>query len=117
MNTSIPPPLQPGAVLAEQFELRALIGRGSTATVYRAWDRRRGAVVALKVASYEPGRAGPETAAHWEREAGLLERLDTPHIVRFYGLYDDAPLAEPVLSRWSTSRANRSRRAWPATAH
>ncbi len=91
MNTPIPPPLQPGAVLAEQFELRALIGRGSTATVYRAWDRRRGAVVALKVASYEPGRAGPEIAARWEREAGLLERLDTPHIVRFYGLYDDAP--------------------------
>ena len=52
-----------------------MIGRGSTATVYRAWDRRRGAVVALKVASYEPGRDGPEMAAHWEREAGLLERL------------------------------------------
>ena len=78
-------------MLAEQFELRALIGRGSTATVYRAWDRRRGAVMALKVASYEPGRAGPEIAARWEHEAGLLERLDTPHIVRFYGLYYDAP--------------------------
>ena len=98
MNTSIPPPLQPGAVLAEQFELRALIGRGSTATVYRAWDRRRGAVVALKVASYEPGRAGPEIAARWEREAGLLERLDTPHIVRFYGLYYDAPSRSLALA-------------------
>ena len=98
MNTPVPPSLQPGAVFAEQFELRALIGRGSTATVYRAWDRRRGAVVALKVASYEPGRDGPEMAAHWEREAGLLERLDTPHIVRFYGLYYDAPARSLALA-------------------
>ncbi len=89
MNTPVPPPLQPGAVLAEQFELLARIGRGSTATVYRAWDQRRGAVVALKVASYEPGRDRPEIADRWKREAGLLERLDTPHIVRFYGLYHD----------------------------
>ncbi len=98
MNTPVPPSLQPGAVLAEQFELRALIGRGSTATVYRAWDRRRGAVVALKVASYEPGRDGTEVAARWEREAGLLERLDTPHIVRFYGLYYDAPSQSLALA-------------------
>ena len=90
MNAPVPPPLQPGAVLAGQFELRARIGRGSTATVYRAWDRRRGADVALKVTSYEPGRDRPEVAAHWRREAALLERLDTPHVVRFYGLYHDA---------------------------
>ncbi len=98
MNTPVPPPLQPGAVFAEQFELRARIGQGSTATVYRAWDRRRGAVVALKVASYEPGRDEPEIAARWEREAGLLERLDTPHIVRFYGLYYDAPSRSLALA-------------------
>ena len=98
MNAPVPPSLQPGAVLAEQFELRALIGRGSTATVYRAWDRRRGAVVALKVASYEPGRDTPEIAARWEREAGLLERLDTPHIVRFYGLYYDTPSQSLALA-------------------
>ena len=98
MNTPVPSSLQPGAVFAEQFELRALIGRGSTATVYRAWDRRRAAVVALKVASYEPGRDGPEMAAPWEREAGLLERLDTPHIVRFYGLYYDAPARSLALA-------------------
>lgn len=98
MNTPIPPSLQPDAVFAEQFELRARIGQGSTATVYRAWDRRRGAVVALKVASFEPGRDGPEIAARWEREAGLLERLDTPHIVRFYGLYYDAPSRSLALA-------------------
>ncbi len=98
MNTPVPPSLQPGAVFAEQFELHALIGRGSTATVYRAWDRRRGAVVALKVASYEPGRGAPEVAARWEREARLLERLDTPHIVRFYGLYYDTPSQSLALA-------------------
>ena len=38
-----------GAPLAGRYEVGPLVGLGGTAHVYRAWDRKRARVVAVKV--------------------------------------------------------------------
>ncbi len=73
----------PGARLDGRFELRGSLGAGGTAIVYRAFDRRTGREVALKVAR------PPRTLEHsqtLQREYALLARLRHPGIVRAYDL-------------------------------
>lgn len=70
-----PPELGPGTVVGSgRFEVRALLGRGGMATVYRGHDRQRGRDVALKVML----AAWVEHAVRvrrFEREAELAARL------------------------------------------
>ncbi len=65
------------------YQMENLLGVGSFGVVYLASDVRTGARVALKVLS--PVIAGcPKSSAMFEREAGLLQQLDHPHIVDLY---------------------------------
>jgi len=67
-------------VIAERFELGALIGRGSAADVHRARDRQSGGDVAIKLAA---SRVDPAIARwRFEREAAALSVLGSPHVVR-----------------------------------
>ncbi|MDQ3569685.1 MAG: serine/threonine protein kinase [Actinomycetota bacterium] len=69
------------------YELEAVIGKGSTSTVYRA--RRRGGdgqVVALKRLR-SAGR--PEVVQRLREEAGALAALDHPHLVRVLEVVPD----------------------------
>jgi serine/threonine-protein kinase len=64
-----------------RYEIRATLGAGGTATVYRAADRTSGAEVALKVLL--PARAAdPLSVARFVEEAKLLIRLRHDGIVR-----------------------------------
>lgn len=61
------------------IQIRGEIGRGTSGTVYRAWDERLARPVALKLFDPIAGlRSGID-------EGRILARLDHPHIVRVFG--------------------------------
>ncbi|HYE04556.1 MAG TPA: protein kinase [Planctomycetota bacterium] len=70
------------------FRVGTLIGRGSSATVWRAVDERDGATVALKVMAI----AGGDDTARFLREAAAAQALSHPRVVacRGSGRHDDA---------------------------
>jgi serine/threonine protein kinase len=65
------------------FEHLALIGRGGSGKVYRAWQPELKRWVALKTFH---ALQGGERTARVLREARILGRLQHPHIVRIHGL-------------------------------
>jgi serine/threonine-protein kinase len=65
------------------FRVDARLGRGSSGTVYRAFDLGRDRTVALKVLHPEAA-ARVDDRAGFEREARWLARCDDPHIVPIY---------------------------------
>ncbi|MCZ7681838.1 MAG: serine/threonine protein kinase [Sandaracinaceae bacterium] len=71
--------------LVDRYVLRSMIGRGGTATVYEAEDRRSGERVAVKVLDPErpdAGRTGEPERHRMLREARLTSALGHPAIVR-----------------------------------
>jgi serine/threonine protein kinase len=64
-----------GQVLAGRYRLIEPIGEGATGTVWRARDRRRHRIVALKVLLPD----GPSSALRFVREQSL--RVDHPHVI------------------------------------
>ncbi|GGO70900.1 serine/threonine-protein kinase [Nocardioides deserti] len=70
-------------LLDERYELRAVLGRGGSAEVHRAWDRVLEREVAVKLL-LAPSALEEETTARlrFEAEARLLARLDHPGLVR-----------------------------------
>ena len=73
-----------GQILLNRYRLDAFVGRGGMAEVYKAWDAKRSVHVALKLLN-------PDLAEdvvfldRLAREAHVLDRLQHPHIVRFFG--------------------------------
>src|SRR5688500_14693402 len=63
------------------LEIRGELGRGASATVYRAYDTRLRREVALKLLAPDAS-----TAAAALDEGRLLARLDHPHIVDVFGV-------------------------------
>lgn len=94
-NAASPPPRRPtlpGSLLAPariipqgRFELRHELGAGATGTVWQAWDRHRGAEVALKVLH----RVDAEVLRRFKQEFRTLADLRHPNIVRFHELFED----------------------------
>lgn len=80
-------------MLAERYELEALIGVGGMAKVFRATDRRTGAVVAVKRLRVDAGI--PDARDRFAREVRLLDQIDHPHCVRLldHGVDGDVPFA------------------------
>ena len=74
------PPLAPGLVLDERFNLVRRLGRGGYGTVWAARDRGRGdALVAVKI--LHPHLCDePRVLARLTREAEILTRLDHPNM-------------------------------------
>jgi serine/threonine protein kinase len=81
-----PPPPQVGTVLAERYQLEALLERGGMSQVFRAQDLRRkgrGAEpVKVGVKLVQAGTAGRVALESLEREASLLAELNHPGVVR-----------------------------------
>ena len=73
--------LSAGSVVANRFEIEQIAGRGGMGTVYRARDRERDQVVALKLLRSDSPR--PDKTERFAREAQLLSELSHPGIVSY----------------------------------
>ena len=66
-------------VIAERFELGAVLGEGGMGVVFEAWDREGQRSVALKLLR----EVDPATSARFDREAEALAALSHPGIVGY----------------------------------
>lgn len=71
-----------GDLIAGRYRIDSLIGRGATATVYRARDESLGREVALKL--FEPNLADPAGLARYEAEMRLAATLSHPGLVTLF---------------------------------
>jgi len=81
-NRAGTPELPPGFD-HERFEIRSALGRGTSSTVYRTFDRQRGAEVALKVLSLQ----GSASMLAFKREFRSMADLVHPNLVKLYELH------------------------------
>lgn len=77
-------------VLGDRYEVSTSLGSGSAANVFRAHDRRTGAMRAAKILKPE-NAADPKVLARFEDEFRILRTLHHPHLpeVYDYGWTDD----------------------------
>jgi predicted ATPase len=75
------PPVGPGTVVAERYELASVLGQGGFGTVYKARQLVTGQWVALKVLRPAADH-GDSRKARFEREMALTARLNHPHVIR-----------------------------------
>ena len=73
-----------GQTLLERYRVDEFIGRGGMAEVYRAYDMRRRITVALKFLR-EDLAEDEVFLRRFRREAKVLETLQHPSIVRYFG--------------------------------
>ncbi|WP_134738598.1 protein kinase [Nocardioides sp. 503] len=66
-----------------RYRIDAVLGSGAMGVVYAATDTTLGRTVAMKVMSGALA-ASPEFRARFRREAEVLARLDSPHVVSIY---------------------------------
>src|SRR5512147_3139017 len=66
------------------YEIKAELGRGGMATVYRAYDPRFEREVAVKVLPHELLHADPQFRLRFEREAKIIAQLEHSAIVPVY---------------------------------
>lgn len=87
-ETTVAPPLAPGAVLAERYEIQRLLGRGGMGEVYLATDRTLGLHMALK---FLPATlAGdPQWLAQFHNEVRVARQVSHPNVCRVYDIGDD----------------------------
>lgn len=76
-------PAEGGVVLPEQLELVHEIGKGSFSVVYKARCTGDGSLVALKRVQVR-GMQNERARADCIRETALLQKLQHPHIVKYY---------------------------------
>ena len=68
-------------VLANRYEIGAIVGQGAMGVVYRATDRTTGQTVALKALRPEVVAANPTLLTRFQREGEALRMLNHPNIV------------------------------------
>jgi serine/threonine-protein kinase len=77
--------LRVGQILANRYEIRALIGVGGMGEVYRVLDRELEEEAALKILN--PALAvAPDALARFRREVKLARRVTHPNVARTYDL-------------------------------
>ena len=87
-------PIQPGSKVG-RYQIKAIIGKGGMAVVYRAFDTRLKRDVAIKfirMDQFGPSQ-WPQIRKRFEREALVMAKLDHPHIIKVfdYGEYEGTP--------------------------
>jgi len=83
-----------------RFEVRAILGRGSMGTVFKAWDPKLERWVAIKTV-----RAGAGMAEFWDgdvvrglvSEAAMVARFNHPHVVSVHDVQDATDAAYIVM--------------------
>ena len=89
-----------GVVRLGRFELRAVLGRGSMGTVFKAWDTKLERWVAIKTV-----RAAVGMADFWDgdlvrglvAEAAMVARFNHPHVVSIHDVQDATDAAYIVM--------------------
>ena len=81
-----------GQVFLNRYRVDSFVGRGGMAEVYKVWDQERLIHLALKVLRDDLA-LDVMFVDRFRREAQTLEKLQHPHIVRFYGLEQDGETA------------------------
>ncbi len=86
-----PQGLEPGSVLANRYEIIALLGDGGMGAVYKATDRELDRVVALKV--IRPELAGqPQILQRFKQELILARKITHKNVIRIFDLGSAGPL-------------------------
>ncbi len=75
-------PLKAGAVLADRYEIRRLLGSGGYAHVYAAWDRTLRRELAIKVLRGE--RISESVLRRLRREVLVAQKTRHPNLLRIY---------------------------------
>jgi serine/threonine-protein kinase len=104
-----------GDVIADKYELEALVGEGGMGSVWRARHRQLESVVALKLMS--PAIAAqPEALNRFSREARAAARLSSLHVIKVFdfGVDEATPFIAMELLVGESLRA-RLERAGPLT--
>lgn len=108
------PPNIVGRVIAGQFRVDAFIAAGGMGSIYRVWDLKRNAPLAMKILHNNLSE-DPTFFKFFKREARALKKLYHPNIVPFYGYYEtpelvfllqhfiDGPTLKEVLAEHSVS--------------
>ena len=81
-----------GKLLGDRYRVDGFFGHGGMADVYKVWDQQRAVFLALKVL-HDDLAEDAVFLRRFKREAQVLERLQHPTIVRFYGLEEWGGLA------------------------
>lgn len=92
------PPRAPGHRVAGRFVLRERLGRGATATVWRAWDELEAREVALKVLTAGADADEP-TRRRFLREVLAAQAVPHPAVIRVY-----AAGADPAEGAWIATK-------------
>lgn len=77
-----------GRTLLNRYRVDSYIASGGMSVVYKVWDTQRNTWLAMKVLHLDLAD-DPTVLKRFEREARALQKLTHPHIVSFYGLYQE----------------------------
>jgi eukaryotic-like serine/threonine-protein kinase len=86
----------PGTVVADRYELGALLGEGGMGSVHLARDRRLTRDVAIKVLDPDR-RSRPDVLARFEYEARAAAAASHPNVVAVYDFGDDGQYVYLVM--------------------
>lgn len=93
-------PLRSGQVVGSRYSIQEPLGAGGMGAVYRAWDSRLNAPVALKEMVPQPGLT-PQVLEglrrQFRQEATVLANLDHPHLVDVLDFFEEAGNAYLVM--------------------
>ena len=86
-----------GRVLSDRYEIRAVVGTGGMATVFRGWDRRLDRDIAVKVL-HPHFAADREFVERFHREARFAAQLSShPNIVTIHDVGNDGEIHYIVM--------------------
>jgi len=77
--------IQPGFVLAQRYQIEAALGDGGSGTVYRAWDRILGNLVAVKILHAQRARE-KSWIKRLAREVKVARAVGHPNVCRVFEL-------------------------------
>lgn len=80
-----------------KYEVRAVLGRGASGTVYEAWDPAINRKVAIKTVDLPPKGTAQDALARFRREVQAAGRLSHPNVVAVHDYDETARVAYIVM--------------------